>query len=331
MKVRSSILLKILFLGCLATTQSQTTAADSTTTYLNTTEPPTNATDSPSSASEPPTTASVPPAVTAQFCTGNTECNAPFGICGGNETGIRFCECIWGFNGDNCKDPWLFVFTILTGFFALSFIIAVAVGFACAGKKRKQAASPAAKTEVIDTASTADDESSVDEDFVGYNNSKGMRASYAGNYGNTGYANKALDDYDEQRDNYGRTRNDVSVYAPYPQPKKPKKQKQPRKDVSRERSQKENRRVSTYDSSPYNPGVLNVKPERPTNYNNLYYDVDNMYSRSDNYQKSSRKQKKAILTDARDSYIEMDDVYQDQVARRQQQQPRGYPKRQGYY
>jgi len=56
-----------------------------------------------------------------------------------------------------------------------------------------------------------------------------------------------------------------------------------------------------------------------------------MYSRSDNYQKSSKKQKKAILTDARDSYIEMDDVYQDQAARRQRQQPRGYPKRQGYY
>lgn len=58
------------------------------------------------------------------------------------------------------------MFTILTGFFGLSLIIAVAVGFACAGKKQKGAASPPAKTGVIDTASTADDESSVDEDYV---------------------------------------------------------------------------------------------------------------------------------------------------------------------
>jgi len=204
-------------------------------------------------------------------------------------------------------------------FFGLSLIIAVAVGFVC-GKKQKSV-SPPPPRRPIDNTSTADDESSADEDYhQEYNNSKNIRANY------NSYTNKAMDDYDERQDNYGKTRSDVSMYAPYEQQKKSKKQKQSRKEMSRDRSYKENRRISAYDSSPYNPGVMSVKPERPTN---TYYDVDNMYSNSDKYQ-NPKKQKKQRQTEARDSYIEMDDVYQDQSARRPTQS-KGYTRQGGYY
>jgi len=268
---------------------------------------------------------------TKQVCIEDSDCNGIFGKCD-NSSAVNTCKCIWGFYGDNCKDPWLFVFTILTGFFGLCLIISISVGIACSKPSNKKAVPPSPhhrnshvkQQEMVETASTADDEESDEEEYTTYiEPNKPMRANYGGS---NGYPNPALEEYDE-RDNYAKSRNNEPVYA---QSKKSKKQKKPKKESKKERDYQDNRRVSAYESSPYNPGVMSIKPERPTN--NTYYDVDNMYSRNDKYQSPKKQQKKQQQRyyDDRDSYIEMGDYQQDQAAKRPQQQ-RGYSKRQGYY
>merc|ERR1712136_485430 len=209
-----------------------------------------------------------------QVCMEDSNCNGLFGKCD-TSSDVYTCECIWGFYGENCKDPWLFVFTILTGFFALCLIISISVGIACSKSSKKAVPPPhhrnSVKQQMGETASTADDEDTDEEDYTPYvEPNKPMRANYGGS---NGYPNPALEEYDE-RDNYAKSRNNDSVYA---QSKKSKKQKKPKKKSKKERDYQDNRRVSAYDSSPYNPGVMSIKPERPSN-NNTYYDVDNMYS-----------------------------------------------------
>jgi len=62
----------------------------------------------------------------AQFCSGNGDCNGPFGICDKSST-IYTCKCVWGLTGQNCTDPWLLVAVVLACFFGVCFLVTMVI------------------------------------------------------------------------------------------------------------------------------------------------------------------------------------------------------------
>lgn len=63
-------------------------------------------------------------------CSSDSDCNAPFGSCVASpptQPQVGACSCITGFTGQNCYNPWLFVFIIVISFLVLVVIIVVIV------------------------------------------------------------------------------------------------------------------------------------------------------------------------------------------------------------
>jgi len=73
-----------------------------------------------------------------KLCTSNYDCNDPFGTCNSDaDNGVGVCECMTLFNGENCEDPWLFIFVIVMGFIVWIGLV-VLLWWCCSGKNNKK-------------------------------------------------------------------------------------------------------------------------------------------------------------------------------------------------
>lgn len=72
---------------------------------------------------------------TVMVCSSDSDCNAPFGRCE-KTTSLGTCGCTALFQGDNCENPWLFIFVIFAS--TIVFIALIVLSACCIPRMRKR-------------------------------------------------------------------------------------------------------------------------------------------------------------------------------------------------
>ncbi|CAK8690919.1 unnamed protein product [Clavelina lepadiformis] len=76
-----------------------------------------------------------------QICTKNNQCNSPFGSCSKVSNGANYCQCMWGFSGAQCYQPWMFTLTVVAaGCGLIIIILIITLGCYCKRPKKKKPA-----------------------------------------------------------------------------------------------------------------------------------------------------------------------------------------------